>query len=56
LPDLSKLINDLVFHDPNWQSIPTKLPLDIPKFEGKPFEYLGDYVMTFFIHGVRQIP
>jgi hypothetical protein len=30
-PDLSKLMNDSVFHDPNWPSVPTKLPFRHPK-------------------------
>jgi hypothetical protein len=32
MPDLSKLMNDYVRHDPSWSPIPTKLPSDIPKF------------------------
>jgi hypothetical protein len=35
IPDLSKLMNDPIFHDPTWPNMPTKLPLGIPKFEGK---------------------
>jgi hypothetical protein len=34
-PDLSKLMNDPIHHDPSWPAVPTKLPSDIPKFEGK---------------------
>jgi hypothetical protein len=29
--------------------MPTKLPSDIPKFEAKPNEYLGDHVTTFHL-------
>jgi hypothetical protein len=29
--------------------MPTKLPLDIPKFEFKPNEYPGDHVTTFHL-------
>jgi hypothetical protein len=29
--------------------MPTKFPLDIPKFEGKPSEDPGDHVMTFHL-------
>jgi hypothetical protein len=47
LPDFSKLMNDPVCHDPTWPPIPTKLPLDILKFEGKNGEDLGDHVTTF---------
>jgi hypothetical protein len=35
IPDLSKLTNDPILHDPTWPAMPTKLPSDIPKFEGK---------------------
>jgi hypothetical protein len=34
-PDLSKLMNDLIHHDPSWPVVPTKLPSDIPKLKGK---------------------
>jgi hypothetical protein len=47
LPYLSKLMNYHVSHDPTWPSVPTKLPSDIPKFEGKNGEDLGDHVTTF---------
>ena len=47
LLELSKLMNDLVSHDPTWPPIPTKLPLDILKFEGKNGEDLGDHITTF---------
>ena len=32
LPDLSRLKNDPISHIPAWMAVPTKLPLDIPKF------------------------
>jgi hypothetical protein len=47
LPDLAKLMNDPMSHDPTWPPIPTKLPYDIPKFEGKNGEDPGDHVTTF---------
>jgi hypothetical protein len=47
LPNLSKLMNDHVSHDPTWPPIPTKLPSYIPKFEGKNGEDPGDHVTTF---------
>jgi hypothetical protein len=34
-PYLSRLLNDLICHDPRWPPMPTKFPSDIPKFEGK---------------------
>jgi hypothetical protein len=46
---LSKLMNDPMCHDPTWPSIPTKLPLDIPKFEGKTSEDTSDHVTTFHL-------
>jgi hypothetical protein len=49
LPDLSKLMNDPVIHDPTWPPVPTKLPSDIPKFEGKNGEDPGDHVTTFHL-------
>jgi hypothetical protein len=49
LPDLSKLMNDHEHHDPLWLPVPTKLPLDIEKFEGKTGEDLGDHVTTFHL-------
>jgi hypothetical protein len=49
LPDLSKLMNDPVNHDPTWPRVPTKIPLDIPKFEGKNGEDIGDHITTFHL-------
>ena len=36
IPDLAKLINDPIHHDLAWPAMPTKFPLDIPKFAGWP--------------------
>ena len=47
LPDLSRLINDPIHHDPSWPTIPIKLPSDIPMFYGKPDEDPKKHVMTF---------
>jgi hypothetical protein len=49
LPDLSRLLNDPICHDPRWPPMPTKLPSDIPKFEAKPNKDLGDHVTTFHL-------
>jgi hypothetical protein len=49
LPDLSRLINDPVHHDPTWPPVPTKLPSDIPKFEGNIGEDPGDHVTGFHL-------
>jgi hypothetical protein len=48
-PDLSIFLNDPIFHDPRCPPMPTKLPSDIPKFEGKPDKYPSDHVITFHL-------
>jgi hypothetical protein len=48
-PELLRLMNDPVHHDLSWPPIPTKLLLDILKFEGKTGEYPGDHVTTFHL-------
>lgn len=47
LPELTKLTNDLIQYNLAWPLVPTKLPSDIPKFEGKSGEDSGDHVTTF---------
>jgi hypothetical protein len=42
-------MNDPVSHDPTWHPLPTNIPSDIPKFEGKNGEDLGDHVITFHL-------
>ena len=49
LLDLSRLTNDPVAYDSAWPAVPTKLPSDIPKFEGKPGEDLSEHVTTFHL-------
>ena len=49
LPDLSRLTNNPVSHDPTWEAIPTKLPSDIPKFKGKPREDPSEHVTMFHL-------
>jgi hypothetical protein len=49
IPDLTKLMNDPILHDPTWPAMPTKLPLDIPKFEGKVGKNPANHVMTFHL-------
>jgi hypothetical protein len=48
-PDLKRLLNDPICHDPHWPPMPTKFPSDIPKFEAKPNEDPGDHVTTFHL-------
>ena len=49
LPNLSRLMNDPVSHDLAWPAVPNKLPLDIPKFEGKVREDPSEHVTTFHL-------
>jgi hypothetical protein len=49
ISDLSKLTNDPILHDPTWTAMPTKLPSDIPKFEGKAGDDPASHVMTFHL-------
>ena len=48
-PNLSKLINDPIMNSLAWPPIPTRLPSDIPKFEGKANEDPNTHVMTFHL-------
>jgi hypothetical protein len=47
--DLSRLLNNPIYHDPHWPPMSTKFPSDIPKFEANPNEDLGDHVTTFHL-------
>jgi hypothetical protein len=49
IPDLTKLTNDPILHDPTWPTMPTKLPSDIPKFEGKVGDDPTNHIMTFHL-------
>jgi hypothetical protein len=49
LPDLTRLLNDPICHDSRCPPMPMKSPSDIPKFEAKPNEDLGDHVTTFHL-------
>ena len=49
LPNLSILTNDLVSHDLTWSIVPAKLPLNIPKFEGKSGEDPREHVTNFHL-------
>jgi hypothetical protein len=49
LPDLTRLLNDHICHDPRWPPMPMKLPSDILKFEAKPNEDPGDHMTTFHL-------
>jgi hypothetical protein len=47
--DLTKLKNDLILHNHTWPNMPTKLPSNIPKFEGKSGEDPAKHVMSFHL-------
>jgi hypothetical protein len=49
LPGLSRLMNYPMCHDPTWPPVPTKISLNILKFEGKTGEDLGNHVTTFHL-------
>jgi hypothetical protein len=49
IPDLNKLTNDHILHDPTWPAMPTKLPSDIPKSEGKAGDDPTNHIMTFHL-------
>ena len=39
----------MIAHDLMWSVVPTKLPLDIPKFEGKSGDDPGEHVTNFHL-------
>jgi hypothetical protein len=49
IPNLNKLTNDPLLHDPTWPAMPTKLPSEIPNFEGKVGDDPANHVMTFHL-------
>ena len=49
LPDVSKLTNDPILHNPYWPPIPTKIHGDCPKFEVKSGEDPQAHVMTYHL-------
>jgi hypothetical protein len=49
LPNLSRILNDPICHSPQWPTIPSKIPSNIPKFDGKVGEDLNNHVMTFHL-------
>ena len=48
-PYLSKLMNDPLRHNSSWPPAPTKIPSNIPKFEGKVGDDQGSHVTTFHL-------
>ena len=49
LPDVSKLTNDPILHNPYWPPVPTKIPGDCPKFDGKANEDPQAHIMTYHL-------
>jgi len=49
LPDLSKLMNDPIWHHPAWPLVPIKIPTDIPKFDGKTGEDPANHITTYHL-------
>jgi hypothetical protein len=49
IPDLTKLTNDPILHNPTWPAMPTKLPSNIPKFEGKLGDDPANHITTFHL-------
>jgi hypothetical protein len=47
LPNLYRILNNPILHSPHWPIIPTKLPSNIPKFDGKLGEDPNNHVMYF---------
>ena len=49
LPDLLRLTNYIVSHNPAWPTTPAKIPLDIPKFKCKVGGDPGEHVTAFHL-------
>jgi hypothetical protein len=49
LPYLFRILNDPILHSPHWPVTLTKLPSDIPKFDGRAGEDPNNHVMTFHL-------
>lgn len=49
LPDVPKLINDPILHNLYWPLVPTKIPGDCPKFDGKSGEERQAHFMTYHL-------
>ena len=49
LPDVSKLTNDPILHNPYWPLVLTKVPENCLKFEGKAGEDPQAHVMTYHL-------
>lgn len=54
IPNLYKLTNDPIYHNLQWSPIPHKIPIDIPKFDGKQGEDPGTHITTYHIWSVSN--
>ena len=54
LPNLSRLTNDPIQHNPTWQDIPVNILIDIPKFDGKIGEDLTTHITTYYLLSVSN--
>jgi hypothetical protein len=52
LPDLYKLTNDPIVHNPTWSTVPVKIHVDILKFDGKDgrISHHAHYDLSFVVH------
>ena len=48
-PNVSRLTNDPIVHSPYWPPVPSKIPSDCPKFEGKAKEDPKAHVMIYHL-------
>ena len=49
LPDLSRLTNDPINHQPHWLRMPTEVASDVPKLERKVGEDPQNHIMSFHL-------
>jgi len=48
-PNFTKLMNDPILHHPAWPLVPFKIPIDIPKFDGKSREEPTNHITPFHL-------
>ena len=49
IPNLYKMKNDPIYHNLQWPPTPHKIPMDIPKFDGKQGEDPGTHITTYHL-------
>jgi len=50
LSDVSHLTNNLILHSSYWPLVPSKIPSDFPKFDGKAKEDPQAHEMTYHLY------